>query len=271
MLKMQKKFIDGGEEFGGVPRIVMEKFWEDLMGFADYAFNKSHSACYGLIAYQTAYLKAHYPAEYMAALMTSDYDDTDRLAIEMSECQHMGIEVLPPDVNESFLEFAVVPDKPQIRFGMQAIKNVGRGAVEEILRAREAGEFTTLEDFFSRVNARIVNRKTIESLIKTGGFDRYGTRSKLFNNLDTLLAFSQKKQKELESGQTDLFGNAVGEVEQVEIQLGPEDTLYTDRDNLVWERELLGLYLSDHPLNAYKEILKEHIMFILKNFIIYNL
>jgi len=257
MLKMQKKFIDGGEEYGGVPRPIMEKFWEDLMGFADYAFNKSHSACYGLIAYQTAYLKSHYPAEYMAALMTSDYDDTDRLAIEMSECQHMGIEVLPPDVNESFLEFAVVPDKAQIRFGMQAIKNVGRGAVEEILRAREAGEFVSLEDFFSRVNARVVNRKTIESLIKTGGFDRYGTRSKLFNNLDILLAFSQKKQKELESGQTDLFGNAVGEVEQVEILLGPEDTLYTDRDNLVWERELLGLYLSDHPLNAYKEILKE--------------
>ena len=257
MLKMQKKFIDGGEQHSGVPRAVMQKFWDDLMGFADYAFNKSHSACYGLIAYQTAYLKAHYPAAFMAALMTSDFDDTERLTIEMSECQYMGIEVLPPDVNESFVEFAVVPDKNQIRFGMRAVKNIGQGAVEEILRARREGTFVSIEDFFSRVNARIVNRKTVESLIKTGGFDRFEARSKLLNNIDTLLAFSQKKQKELESGQTDLFGNAVGEVEQVSIELGPEDTTYTTRDNLAWERELLGLYLSDHPLNAFKQILSE--------------
>jgi DNA polymerase-3 subunit alpha len=257
MLKMEKQFIEGGESHSNVPRAVMQKFWDDLMGFADYAFNKSHSACYGLIAYQTAYLKAHYPAAFMAALMTSDFNDTDRLTIEMSECQYMGIEVLAPDVNESFVEFAVVPDKNQIRFGMRAIKNVGQGAVEEILRARADGQFVSLEDFFSRVNARIVNRKTIESLIKTGGFDRFETRSKLLNNIDTLLAFSQKKQKELESGQTDLFGNAVDEVEKVAVQLGPEDTFYTTRDYLIWERELLGLYLSDHPLNAYKEILSE--------------
>jgi DNA polymerase-3 subunit alpha len=257
MLKMQKKFIDGGEKHSGVPRPVMQKFWDDLMGFADYAFNKSHSACYALIAYQTAYLKAHYPAAFMAALMTSDFDDTDRLTIEMSECQHMGIEVLPPDVNESFVEFAVVPGKDQIRFGMQAIKNVGRGAVEEILRARADQPFTSLEDFFTRVNARTVNRKTVESLIKTGGFDRFETRSKLLNNIESLLAFSQKKQKELDSGQTDLFGNAIGEVEQSTMQLGPEDIEFTMRDNLNWERELLGLYLSDHPLNAYTAILGE--------------
>ena len=258
MLKMQKKFIEGGVEQGNVPRAVMEKFWDDLMGFADYAFNKSHSACYGLIAYQTAYLKAHYPAAFMAALMTSDFDDTDRLAIEMSECQHMGIEVLPPDINESFMEFAVVPKKNQIRFGMKAVKNVGSGAVEEILRARDEGEFSSLEDFFSKVNSRIVNRKTIESLIKTGAFDRYASRSRLLNNIDALLTFSQKKQKERESGQTDLFGNAVDQVEKTsEITLGPEDIAYTGRDSLNWERELLGLYLSDHPLNIYKLLLAE--------------
>ncbi len=257
MRKMQKKFIEGGETFGGVPKQVMEKFWDDLMGFADYAFNKSHSACYGLIAYQTAYLKAHYPAAFMAALMTSDFDDTDRLAIEMSECQHMGIAVLPPDVNESFVEFAVVPEKNQIRFGMQAIKNVGRSAVEEILRARADGPFKNLEDFFDRVNARIVNRKAIESLIKTGAFDRFDSRSLLLNNLDSLIAYSQKKQKEQDSGQTDLFGNAVEEMDHISIKLGPEDTKYTKRDSLNWERELLGLYLSDHPLNEFKVILAE--------------
>jgi DNA polymerase III subunit alpha len=259
MIKMKKQFIEGGEEFGGVPRAVMEKFWEDLMGFADYAFNKSHSSCYGLISYQTAYLKANYPAAFMAALMTSDYDDIDRLTIEMNECQHIGIEVLPPDINESFIEFAVVPGKEQIRFGMSAIKNVGIGAVEEILRARSNKPFTSLEDFFTRVHSRTVNRKTIESLIKTGAFDRFGTRSLLMNNIDGLLAFSHKKQKEQDSGQVDLFGNADDETvtAESEIVLGPEDTKYTEQDYLQWERDLMGLFLSDHPLGAYDAFLRE--------------
>lgn len=227
------------------------------MGFADYAFNKSHSACYGLIAYQTAYLKANYPSAFMAALMTSDFDDTDRLAIEMSECQHMGIDVLPPDINESFVEFAVVPGKNQIRFGMAAIKNVGKGAVEEILRARdEEGEFKSLEDFFTKVNSRVVNRKTIESLIKTGAFDRFDTRSKLLNNIDVLLSYSQKKQKEKDIGQTDIFGDSNLDQEKTsEINLGIEDDVYTSKDYLGWERELLGLYLSSHPLSDFDTIL----------------
>jgi DNA polymerase-3 subunit alpha len=259
MIKMKKQFIEGGEEFGGVPRAVMEKFWEDLMGFADYAFNKSHSSCYGLISYQTAYLKAHYPAAFMAALMTSDYDDTDRLTIEMNECQHIGIEVLPPDINESFIEFAVVPGKEQIRFGMSAIKNVGVGAVEEILNARDEHQFASLEDFFTRVNSRTVNRKTIESLIKTGAFDRFATRSMLLNNIDSLLSFSQKKQKEKDSGQVDFFGDSKDESIEAksEINLGPEDTKYTEQDYLQWERDLMGLYLSDHPLSAYDVLLRE--------------
>lgn len=258
MEKMRVQFIEGGETFGGVDRHVMEKFWEDLMGFADYAFNKSHSACYALIAYQTAYLKAHFPAAFMAALMTSDFDDTDRLTIEMSECGHMGIDVLPPDVNESFVEFAVVPGKEQIRFGMSAIKNVGVSAVEEILRARADGPFESLENFFDRVNSRIVNKKTIESLIKTGAFDRFESRSKLLNNIESLLAYSQKKQKEQDSGQTDFFGAVVEEIAvRSEITLGPEDTFYTQKDYLGWERELMGLYLSAHPLAEYKDLLAE--------------
>ncbi len=258
MDKMRKKFIEGGETYGGVPKEVMEKFWKDLLGFADYAFNKSHSACYGLIAYQTAYLKANYPSAFMAALMTSDFDDTDRLTIEMSECQNMGIEVLPPDVNESFLEFAVVPGKEQIRFGMSAIKNVGKGAVEEILRARGDGLFASLEDFFTRVNGRIVNKKTIESLIKTGAFDRFESRSVLMNNIEALLAFSHKKQKEQDSGQTDLFGEVVESVTvDASITLGPEDTTYSTKDYLTWERELMGLFLSAHPLMEYKQFFEE--------------
>ncbi len=260
MLKMEKDFIEGAVKNSGVERSVVEKFWNHLLGFADYCFNKSHSACYGLIAYQTAYLKAHYPAAFMASLMTSDFDDTDRLAIEMSECKHMGIDVLPPDINESFEEFAVVKESNQIRFGMSAIKNVGTGAVEEIVRVRDLeGHFQTLEDYFRKVNVRTVNRKALESLIKAGAFDRFGDRSLLLHNLDSMLAFGQKIQKEVASGQTDLFGNAVETIPtlQPHIKLEPAVQQFTANDMLQWERELLGLYLSSHPLDAFETILSE--------------
>lgn len=257
MQKMQVKFIAGAVA-NGVAKPVIEKFWKDLLGFADYCFNKSHSACYGLISYQTAYLKAHYPAAFMAALMTSDYDDTDRLAIEIAECKHMGITVLAPDVNESYLEFAVVPDKQQIRFGMAAIKNVGTGAVGEILRAREEAQFTTIEDFLMRVNGRAVNRKAMESLIKSGAFDRYGERTTLLHNLEILQAFGSRVQKQANSGQTDIFGNSVDQASELpRLELLPPPTVADKRDQLVWERELLGLYLSQHPLDAFGTFLAE--------------
>lgn len=257
LAKFKDKFITGAVENSGADRATMEVFWKQLEAFAAYAFPKAHSASYSLVAYQTAYLKAHYPAAFMAALMTSDYDDIDRLTIEMSECSSMGIEVLPPDVSESYLEFAVVPEKNQIRFGLNAIKNVGTSAVEELLRAREKGPFESLENFFERVNSHIVNRKAIESLIKTGGFDKFESRSLLLNNIDILLAYSQKKQKEQDSGQTDLFGNSVESSAVSQIILAPEDILYKSKDYLTWERELMGLYLSAHPLTDYKNLLEE--------------
>lgn len=258
MDKMKVKFIEGAIE-NGVSRQTIEKFWKDLLGFADYCFNKSHSACYGLISYQTAYLKAHYPAAFMAALMTSDYDDTDRLAIEITECQKMGIDVLPPDVNESFVEFAVVPDTNQVRFGMSAIKNVGTGAVEEILRARSIDEgFSSLEDFLSKVNVRVVNRKAMESLVKAGAFDRFGERSQLLHNLDIMLAFGNRLQKEAMSGQVDLFGGLDDAVaHKPQLTLEKAVVVYTSRDQLLWERELLGLYLSQHPLSMFADFLSE--------------
>ena len=269
MKKMQVKFEDGAVA-NGVPRPVIEKFWKDLLGFADYCFNKSHSACYGMTSYWTAYLKAHYPAAFMAALMTSDFDDTDRLSIEITECQKMGIAVLPPDINESFTEFAVVADtstnnsnvKAPIRFGMNAIKNVGTGAVEEILRAREEGPFTSLEDFFSKVNVRIVNRKALESLVKAGAFDRFGDRSQLLHNLDVMLAFGNRLQKQASSGQTDLFGNLIDEaaIAMPALTLEKAATVYTPREQLLWERELLGLYLSQHPLSMFATYLAEQTM-----------
>ncbi len=261
MRKMKIDFVKGAVEYGHADAHLAEKFWDQLEEFANYCFNKSHAACYGLIAYQTAYLKAHYPSAFMAALMTSDFDDTDRLAIEIAECKHMGIEVLAPDINESFVEFAVVPKTGQIRFGMAAIKNVGTGAVEEILRVRsEAGHFDTLESFFGTVNTRTVNRKALESLVKAGALDRYGERSFLLHNLEVLLAYASRLQKEQASGQTDLFGNVI---DQGDVSLKPQLTLsnppssFGMHEQLVWERELLGLYLSQHPLQAYETFLLE--------------
>jgi DNA polymerase-3 subunit alpha len=256
-MAQMKELVIKGSIKNGVDKRVAEKFWHDLEGFADYAFNKSHAACYGLIAYQTAYLKAHYPSAFMAALMTSDYDNTDRLAIEIAECKHMGLEVQPPDVDESFHEFAVVPDTNQIRFGLDAIKNVGHGAVEEILRAREelGGRFETLENFCRSVSPQIVNRKSLESLVKAGAFDRFGDRSTLVNNLENILAYSNRLKKEASAGQVDLFGNSSASGTAMKLTLDEAGTKYSEGEQLAWERELLGLYLSHHPLQAYSGIL----------------
>ena len=263
MEKMRVKFIDGGVEHGGVGRAVMEKFWEDLMGFADYAFNKSHSACYALIAYQTAYLKAHFPDAFMAALMTSDFNDTDRLTIEIAECRTMGIEVLQPDVNQSFGEFAVVPgdDHQVIRYGMNAVKNLGRNAVEEVVRSRKKdGAFTSIEDFARRVSPRVCNKKGWESLAKAGAFDSIEpNRNKILQNLESILSYSQKLHKEAASGQTDLFGGAVEEIITPVMRLddAPETP---DAEKLQWERELLGIYLSSHPLDGFDDYFSENTM-----------
>ena len=260
MKKVKPEFVEGAVKVGGATKEIAEQFWDALEEFANYCFNKSHAACYGLIAYWTAYLKAHYPDAFMAALMTSDQDDTERLAIEMTECKHMGIEVLNPDVNESFVEFAVVPGEKKIRFGMAAVKGVGVGAVEEIIRAREAdGPFKSVEDFAKRVSTSKFNRKAWESLIKTGAFDGFGDRSDLLFNLDTIVAFAQKTQKEAASGQTDLFGMLGDESANVQptMQLQPAPAKHTNKERLMWERELMGLYISAHPLDAYETYLSE--------------
>lgn len=263
MMKMEERFIEGAVE-NGIDRALIQQFWNKLIGFADYCFNKSHSACYGMISYWTAYLKAHYPEAFMAALMTSDYDDIDRLAIEINECKHMGITVLPPDVQESFLEFAVIQspkkgEKAQIRFGMNAIKNVGTGAVEEILRAREVDNgFSSLEDFLAKVSPRIVNKKALESLIKAGALDSFADRSVLLHNIENILAHASRVQKDLNSGQTDLFGNLLDAGQLApKLVLDESQPPFTSREKLVWERELLGLYLSSHPLSDYETFFEE--------------
>lgn len=265
--KMKPAFIEGAIEHVGAKREVMEKFWSQLEDFASYCFNKSHAACYALIAYWTAYLKAHYPDAFMAALMTSDSGDTDRLTIEITECKKLKLKVVCPDINESFNEFAIVPKTNKIRFGLAAIKGVGGTAIEDILKQRKAGKFTSIEDFAKRVNSRTCNRKVYESLIKSGAFDCFisapnkkgytGSRADLLYNLDNIISFAQKYQRDMASGQMNLF-DAMG-AEQIEshLDLVQAPNAVSDRDKLGWERDLLGLYLSSHPLDDYDTFFEE--------------
>jgi DNA polymerase III subunit alpha len=259
MRKVKVDFVNGAVTHGGATKEVAETFWAQLEEFANYCFNKSHAACYGLISYWTAYLKAHYPDAFMAALMTSDQDDIERLAIEITECKHMGIKVLAPDVNESFVEFAVVPGENTIRFGMAAVKGVGVGAVEEILRARDLdGKFASIEDFAKRVSTQKFNKKAWDSLIKSGGFDGFGDRSDLLYNLENIQAFASKLQKEALSGQTDLFGALGGTASiQPSVALQTAPAHHTEKERLTWERELMGLYISAHPLDNYDAYFEE--------------
>lgn len=260
MKKMKGEFIEGAVKHSNADRGKVEAFWEHLEEFANYCFNKSHAACYALIAYWTAYIKAHYPDAFMAALMTADSDDTDRLAIEIAECRSMGIEVLGPDVNESFKDFAIVPHENKIRFGLLAVKAVGSGAVDAVLNARKAdGKFTSILDFAKRVNARQFNKKAWDSLIMTGAFGQFGTRSDLLFNLERIQEYGSKSQKEALSGQTDLFGFAGAEDMRVEssIELINAPKQHTDKERLTWERELLGLYVSAHPLDRYVKYFEE--------------
>jgi DNA polymerase-3 subunit alpha len=257
MAKLKNDFIEGAVKTSGADRRAMEKFWAQLEDFAAYCFNKSHAACYGLIAYQTAYLKAHFPDAFMAALMTSDFDNIDRLAIEIAECRHMGIEVLQPDINESFHEFSIAAGENKIRFGLDAIKNVGHGAVEEIIRARDeaGGRFADLSQYCQLVNCRIVNRKALESLVKSGTFDSFADRAQLVNNIDNLLSLSSKLQKESDAGQVDLFTEAAIEKMGPTFKMAASSIEFGLPDQLAWERELLGLYLSHNPLEAYEAML----------------
>jgi DNA polymerase-3 subunit alpha len=263
MRKMKPKFIDGAVKHAGADHDQMVKFWDHLEEFANYCFNKSHAACYATIAYWTAYIKAHFPSAFMAALMTSDSGDTDRLAIEIAECQYMGIKVRLPDINESFVDFAVVPETNDIRFGLAAVKGVGEAVVEKIEDARKlGGPFQSVADYAKLVDSKVNNKRVWESLIKSGAFDSFGDRSDLLFNVESLGEYSRKIQADNNSEQVDLFGalqDAGVDVKHAlpQIKLVSAPTKYSEKDMLGWERELLGLYLSAHPLDKYDTYFNE--------------
>lgn len=253
MNKVKPQFIEGAVKVGGATEEIAEEFWRELLDFANYCFNKSHAACYGLVAYWTAYLKAHYPDAFMAALMTADMRWTDRLAIEISECKRMGIPVLGPDINESYGDFGIVGTEGKIRFGLSGIKSMGKALVEEfVIPERDKnGPFKSVCDFASRVNSSKFNKKSWEAAIKTGAFDSFGDRSDLLFNLENIQAYGAKRQKDAASGQTDLFGamGDAGAIPEPEIKTAP--TKYPEKEQLLWERDLMGLYISSHPLDRY--------------------
>lgn len=258
LLKEQEEKMIFGMIKNGIPEKTARIIWEFILPFASYGFNRSHAACYALIAYQTAYLKANFPEVFMAALLTSDQDSIERIAIEVTECEKIGIQVLPPDINESFTTFTVVvfdqPIKKVIRFGLKAVKNVGEHIAKIIIHERKAkGLYKNLEDFLIRIKDKDLNKKSLESLIKAGALDSFGERNLLLTNIEKLLTYSKKFTT---SNQNNLFAN-IPVVSLPILKLAPAAPA-TKAMKLSWEKELLGLYISDHPLKEYDHLIKNH-------------
>ncbi|MBI2877412.1 MAG: DNA polymerase III subunit alpha [Candidatus Tectomicrobia bacterium] len=272
MAQQRAQFVQGAVG-RGFPKEKAEKIFDQMEFFAGYGFNRSHSAAYGLIAYQTAYLKAHYPGQFMAALLTSEADNTDKVMLYLRECREMGIQVLPPDINQGARDFTL--SKEGLRFGLAAVKNVGLGAIEAIIAAREAeGPFQSLEELCQRIDARAVNRRVLESLIKAGACDSLGeSRAPMLARLEQCWSGGQKKKKEQASNQMTLFatppegsksrrrGASAALPEPKSPTPGQSETGGTEwerKELLSYEKEVLGFYLSGHPLDPYEKELQRY-------------
>ncbi|MAT43067.1 MAG: DNA polymerase III subunit alpha [Anaerolineaceae bacterium] len=257
----RQKFINGAVKREIMDASTAGDIFTDWENFARYGFNKSHAADYGMIAVQTAYLKGHYTVEYMTALLSASKNETEKVAHYVSDCRDMHIEVLPPDVNYSEWDFSIedAEEKSAIRFGLGAVKNVGVAPVQIILDARQEGLFTDLTDFVTRVDLRQVGKRALESLVRVGALDRFGERSAMLKALDQLVAVSASHLDAANSGQLSIFGmmeDAGGAVEQIELpKMPPMDP----REFLEWERELIGLYVSDHPMSRYDKFLRKKV------------
>jgi len=251
VLRAQKeKFVTQAAE-RGVPPGTIDAVFTAFEPFERYGFNKAHATCYGLIAYQTAYMKANHTVDYMTAVLTAFRSNEEKVAAAVAECRRMGIDVLPPDVHKSHLEFTVEGDA--IRFGLLAVKNVGEGAIESIIAAREAdGDFRSLTDFCTRIDLRLANRKVLEALIKVGALNAFGHPAQLLLGLDDAINAAQATQRDRITGQTSLFDMAAAEAGSFERPL-PAATEVPVRERLRWEKELLGLYLSEHPMGDVAE------------------
>jgi len=259
----ETKFINGCIKNGFSKKIAQE-LWQWILPFAAYGFNKSHSAAYAKVAYETAYLKAHYPVEFMASVLTSEKADVERIALLIEECKKMDIEVLPPNINESLKNFTVVPGQQKIRFGLLAIKNVGENIIDAVVQERKnAGPFASIGDFISRVQSKDLNKKSMEALIKAGAFDAFAERNQLLQNLERLLEIARENQKQKNNNQIGLFSAAPTALRPVDIKLEPAPAAKL-LEKLTWEKELLGLYVSSHPLQSFKKMFETRTTPIIK-------
>jgi DNA polymerase-3 subunit alpha len=256
MAAMKKEFIDGAAGLG-TAKVLAGEIFDLIEKFASYGFNKSHSVAYSIIAYQTAYLKSHYPAEFMAATLSSEIGSTEKIVKLIDDCRKMGIEVLPPDVNESGLDFKVVDGR--IRFGLCAIKNVGESAIDTVIKARaEKGSFENLFDFCSDVDLRLVNKKCLESLVQAGAFDSMGShRAQYMENLERAAAFGQACQARELDGQSSLFDTGGGGRAQVQFPALTAAPPWPESEKLAREKSVLGFFVSGHPLLRYEQEIKE--------------
>ena len=258
--KLKPKFMTGGQENGHSIE-VLEKIWKDWEAFASYAFNKSHSTCYALIGYQTAYLKANYPSEYMAAVLSNNMNDIKQVTFFMEECKRMGVRVLGPDINESFYKFNVNEDKA-IRFGMGAVKGVGKGAVETIVKNRKDGSYKDIYDFAKRIDLRLANKKTFENLILAGGLDSFNNKRAQYFQIDNdgltflekAIKHGAKHQELINSSQISMFENESID-NQTDLAI-PDCEEWINLERLKKEREVVGIYISAHPLDDYLREIK---------------
>ncbi len=251
MAKQKVKFIDGCVK-NGIAQDKAADLFAQIEPFAAYGFGRAHAASYSQVSYQTAYMKAHYTVEFMAALMTAESGDEDKIYAAVEECEHLGIKVLPPDINESLGDFTVVDDRT-IRFGLNAIKNLGSDVVNKIKEMRKAsGKFTSLEDFLIRGHTKNMNKKSWEALCKAGALDAFGERGQLLANTEEVLDFMRAHFKDENNGQNSLFGKTfqMGKLKLRQVQPATKD------EKLAWEKEILGFYVTDHPLSSYREVLK---------------
>jgi len=257
LLEAQKEKLMEGMIDNGIDEETAKRIWELFPPFARYGFNRSHAACYALIGYWTAYLKSHWPIEFMTALLNADSGDVERIAFLINQAQKDGIKILAPDINKSFDNF--IPEDKNIRFGLLAIKNVGANIVEAIIEERQrGGPFQNFTGFLTRVRHKDLNKKSLESLIKVGVFDSLNTdRLNLLSNLEEILSFSQNVKKSMNSSQSSLFGTAYHGNGLI-FQKKESDVSIPEKEKFGWEKELLGLYLSGHPLNQYEEKLKKN-------------
>jgi len=257
LLKHRQKFITGAKE-NNISEDISNKIFDDWEAFARYGFPKGHAADYGVIAVQTAYLKAHFPVEYMTALLSVYQNDTDKVALYVADCRRMGIEVEPPNINASGWDFTIEDRsdvEAAIRFGLGAVKNVGQGPVDAILAARDEGAFTDIDDFSHRVDLRQVGKRALESLIRVGALDYFGPRPALLQMLDRISSISASHFRALEIGQMSLFDKQTGVIEKITL---PSTSGEVGRhEQLNWERELIGLYVSDHPLTPVLDVLNQ--------------